>query len=449
MTTSPPNTYRILVADDERPVLDAYKLVISDLNPVSEAATRIGTLEALLFGAPASDASAASAVPMYSHLLCSSGEAAVQAIRDSRPEDPPIPVAFIDVRMPPGIDGIEAAARIRALDPEINIVIVTAYSDSNPREIALRIPPLDKLFYISKPFQKMELQQFVLALTSKWKAERALRQLNQEVTQRLLDLEAAYAELEEARLRAEQANKTKSEFLANMSHELRTPLNAMIGFTDLMRNETFGPIENNRYRQYLDDINHSSAHLLRMINDLLDFAAIEAGKLHLHIDRVELDDVIQSVNSLVRLQADQAGIKLRQERLLTPVHLRADEHRLRQVLLNLLSNAIKFTPSGGRITVAASIDADGALLVSVTDTGIGMDKTDLGAALEPFGQVNRGFAKKYQGTGLGLTIAKNLTEMQGGSLSLASELGKGTEATLRFPSDRYHVESRPHLVATG
>lgn len=437
-------SYRILVADDEPTLLDAYRTVLSDINPSAEAESAVTRLEAKLFGAKSST----DALPSYSPVLCRSGERAVEALREMQREGQACPLAFLDVRMPPGIDGIETAARIRAIDPDINIVIVTAYADSHPREIAARVPPIDKLFYVSKPFQKMELQQFAVALTAKWNAERASARLNGELTARCRELEAAHAEIVQARMRAESANHAKSEFLANMSHELRTPLNAVIGFTDMMRGEPFGPIGHDRYRQYLEDIAHSGKHLMQMINDLLDLSTIEIGKIRLNVTSIDLRSIIADVVSLMRLQAEQAGIELREEHQPSNVVLQVDENRIRQVLLNLLSNALKFTPRSGSVTVATSVDGAGTLSISVADTGIGIAPEDQAIALEPFGQIEHGLARNYQGAGLGLTIAKKLTELQGGALSLQSELGKGTTVILRFGTDTYSVKTEHYLVAS-
>ncbi len=437
-------SYRILVADDEPTLLDAYRTVLSDINPTVDADSAVTRLEAKLFGSKSKTVS----LPTYSPVLCRSGERAVDALRDLQREGQACPLAFLDVRMPPGIDGIETAVRIRAIDPDINIVIVTAYADSHPREIAARVPPIDKLFYVSKPFQKMELQQFALALTAKWNAERASARLNRELTERCGELEAAHSEIVQARERAEVANHAKSEFLANLSHELRTPLNAVIGFTDMMRGQAFGPIGHDRYRQYLDDIAHSSTHLMQMINDLLDLSTIEIGKIRLNIASIDLGGIIADVSSLMRLQAEQAGIELREEHQTRNIVLQADENRIRQVLLNLLSNAIKFTPKSGSVTVATSVDGAGALSISVADTGIGIAPEDQAVALEPFGQIEHGLARNYQGAGLGLTIAKKLTELQGGTLALQSELGKGTTITLRFPPNSYSVKTELYLVAS-
>jgi two-component system, cell cycle sensor histidine kinase PleC len=437
-------SYRILVADDEPTLLDAYRTVLSDITPTVDADSAISRLEAKLFGAKRQTG----LLPTYSPVLCRSGERAVETLREMLREGQACPLAFLDVRMPPGIDGIETAVRIRALDPDINIVIVTAYADSHPREIAERVPPVDKLFYVSKPFQKMELQQFALALTAKWNAERASARLNGELTARCRELETAHSEIVRARVQAETANHAKSEFLANMSHELRTPLNAVIGFTDMMRHEAFGPVGHDRYRQYLEDIANSGKHLMQMINDLLDLSTIEIGKIRLSIGSLDLGGIIADVVSLMRLQAEQAGIELREEHQIRNVVLQADENRLRQVLLNLLSNATKFTPRSGSVTIGTRIDDSGALCISVADTGIGIAAEDQAIALEPFGQIEHGLARNYQGAGLGLTIAKKLTELQGGALTLQSELGQGTTITVRFLPTNYSVKTELHLVAS-
>lgn len=442
MTARITDSYRILVADDERAVRDAYRTVIEGINPPFARRSMLEELEGKLFGHP----SPALPAPTYSAVLCPGGAEAVEAIRAAGPEDPAFPVAFLDVRMPPGIDGIEAAARIRAIDPDINIVIVTGHADSHPREIAQRVPPADKLFYINKPFHKMELQQFVFALTAKWKSDRATRRANEELTKRCSELEVANQTVRVERERAEVANHAKSEFLAKMSHELRTPLNAVIGFTDVMRSETFGPIGNDRYRQYLDDITYSGTHLLGMINDLLDFSTIEIGKLRIVPEDISLDEVMESVASLMTMQAEKAKVGLRLDHRAHRVTLFADEHRLRQILLNLLSNAVKFTPPGGEVVFSSDID-DNGLSISVSDTGIGIAPEHLPSIFTPFHQIDNGHARKYEGAGLGLTIAKSLAQLQGGMLTATSELGNGTTVTLQFPADKYSVQF--YLVARG
>ncbi len=433
--------YRVLIADDERSVLDAYRTVFGDIAAPHGNDNRLADLEGELFNATAS--AAADSTPFFQPVLCRRGEEAIDTIMSARRDRIEFPVAFLDVRMPPGIDGIETAARIRALDPAINIVMVTAYADKHPRQIAELVQPFDKLFYINKPFQATEIQQFALALSEKWKAEQQLRQVNQDLLLRCRELEATHANLREARERAEAASRAKSIFLANMSHELRTPLNAVIGFADVMRKETFGPIGNERYKEYLDDISHSSEHLLEVINDLLDFSKIEAGKLEVVVEDVDLVDMLINVANMLRPQADQRKVALDYIPPAANLVIRADSYRLRQVLLNLLSNAVKFTQASGRVTVSARIQDTGELSLSIADTGIGMSPTDLSAALEPFQQVDQGLARRYEGTGLGLPLARRLSELLGAKLDLTSEVGKGTEAVVTFPRKLYAAAARP------
>jgi signal transduction histidine kinase len=424
------DSFRILVADDEQGVIDAYRTVIEDINPPFARRSTIEDLEAKLFG----EKKPASPAPTFTPVLCRRGEEAVETIRKAREAGEEFPVVFLDVRMPPGIDGIEAAAQIRAIDPEVNIVIVTGYSDTPLKEIAARVPPLDKLFYISKPFQKMELQQFVFALTAKWRADRTARLAMEQLNQRFHQLEVANTAIQRERERADAANLAKSEFLAKMSHELRTPLNAVIGFAEVMRAQTYGPIGNERYQRYLEDIAFSGNHLLGMINDLLDISTIDVGMLKVRMENVDLDEVVHGVTSLMRIHAENAKVELNLDHKATRVIFEADERRLRQVLVNLLGNAIKFTGEGGVVTMVTRMDHDKGLTISVSDTGIGISQEDLAGIFAPFHQVDHGHSRRFDGAGLGLTIAKSLSELMGGKLEVESELGRGTIATLSFPA---------------
>jgi signal transduction histidine kinase len=231
--------------------------------------------------------------------------------------------------------------------------------------------------------------------------------------------------------RAELANRTKSEFLSNMSHELRTPLNAIIGFSDMMMTQCFGPVGDQHYVGYVSDIHRSGHLLLDIINDILDLSKIEAGRMVLHRETVDIRDVVESCQRLIAGRAEDAGLLLSVEWSVPgALSLQADGTKLKQVLLNLLSNAVKFTPRGGRVTVAIRCPAEGLVELSVADTGIGMSAADLEIAMEPFRQVENSHTRKYQGTGLGLPLVKALVELHGGKFRVESEPGIGTKATV-------------------
>jgi PAS domain S-box-containing protein len=245
---------------------------------------------------------------------------------------------------------------------------------------------------------------------------------------------AALAEnLRIARDEAEHANHAKSAFLATMSHELRTPLNAVIGFSEVLESETFGPIGQPRYREYAADIHASGQLLLELINDILDLSKAEAGKLELQPEILRLDDVVEACLRLVKQRAYDGGLKVETEVPAELPRLNADKRKLKQILLNLLSNAVKFTPDGGAITVLGRRADDGGVEVVVADTGIGIAADDLAKAFETFGQVDSRLSRKYDGTGLGLPLVKALVELHGGTLDLESRLNIGTTATITLP----------------
>jgi signal transduction histidine kinase len=244
---------------------------------------------------------------------------------------------------------------------------------------------------------------------------------------------------------AQCANKSKSEFLASMSHELRTPLNAILGFSEILATQLYGPLGQEKYVEYAEDVHKSGAHLLELINDVLDLSKIDAGKIELH---ESIFSVSELVDDAVLLARGRTKNNIRLEVCVpADIHILADKRLTKQILINLLSNAIKFTPPGGTITVGAQEGHGRGLEIYVADTGIGMDVAQLEKAFSPYGQVNSQIAQDHQGTGLGLPIAQSLARLQGGDVIAQSTPGHGTRMILILPETRI-VESAgaPRLV---
>ena len=239
---------------------------------------------------------------------------------------------------------------------------------------------------------------------------------------------------QKAHREADLANRAKSELMANMSHELRTPLNAIIGFSDTIRDEVFGPVGHDKYREYVDDISSSGALLLDLISDILDVSAIEVGKLELNEEDIDVRALVSDTVRLLQHRADEGGVTLDVDVADGVPLLYVDARRMKQILLNLLSNAVKFTPQNGSVSLEVASDQDGQFVFVLTDTGIGMSKVDLEKAMTPFGQVSRNSDLHQEGTGLGLPLCKGLVELHGGTLTITSVKDQGTRAVVRMPA---------------
>jgi len=262
--------------------------------------------------------------------------------------------------------------------------------------------------------------------------EAVVRTLETLAAQSVLAIQNArlFREIEEKSRQVESASRHKSEFLANMSHELRKPLNAIIGFSEVLSERMFGDI-NEKQAEYLADILEAGRHLLSLINDVLDLSKIEAGRMEIEASEFDLPRAVENTLSLIRERAHRRAIALTCEMDDAVGAIRADERKVKQVLLNLLSNALKFTPEGGRIAVRAR-RVDGAVEVSVADTGVGIAPEDQAAVFEEFRQVGAA-SRKIEGTGLGLAISRKFMELHGGSLALESAVGTGSTFTFSLP----------------
>jgi PAS domain S-box-containing protein len=253
----------------------------------------------------------------------------------------------------------------------------------------------------------------------------------------------------ETKAEAEAASRTKSDFLAVISHELRTPLNAIIGFSDVINREVLGPIGSVKYREYAGDILSAGRHLLGLINNILDMSKIEAQKMQLFEETLDVAALAASSVKIVERQAADTQIRLAVEIPADLPRLSGDEMRLKQILVNLLSNAVKFTAAKGRVTLSARLLADGALEIAVADTGIGMSEEELTLALQPFRQLESALARRHEGTGLGLPLVKAFVEMHGGTLTLHSAPGVGTTAYIVLPAARVVIAPVPVREAIG
>jgi len=233
---------------------------------------------------------------------------------------------------------------------------------------------------------------------------------------------------------AQRANQAKSEFLANMSHELRTPLNAILGFSEIIKAELYGPLGHAKYGEYAGDVHKSGAHLLELINDVLDLSKIDAGRMELRESAFSVNELIGEAATLLRDKATgHVDLELR---LPAPVHVMADRRLVKQILINLISNAIKFTPQGGKVIIVAQEKPGSGAEITVIDTGIGMTQDQIQKAFSVYGQIDSRIARTQEGTGLGLPISQSLARLHGGDLLAHSIPGQGTRMTFVLPECR-------------
>jgi two-component system cell cycle sensor histidine kinase PleC len=260
--------------------------------------------------------------------------------------------------------------------------------------------------------------------------------LESQVFERTAALRDKIRELESAKEDAIAANEAKSRFLASMSHELRTPLNAILGFSEMIECQMYGPVGDKRYTEYARLIQVSGKHLLSLIRDVLDLAKIEAGKMDIHPEPVDVSVILDEAQDLVGANARLGDRRLSVDVAARLPMLLADRRAVIQMTVNLLSNAVKFTPEEGAIALSARLRDDGGVVIEVRDSGVGIAKADIPRALSAFGQIDGELAHKHAGTGLGLPIVTSLMELHGGHFALDSELGQGTTAMLLFPAAR-------------
>jgi two-component system, sensor histidine kinase and response regulator len=452
MNINPLKNHRILVIDDNRSIHDDFRKI---LIKASQLPNDLSEDEAALFG----DEEQIFAWPKFEIDSAYQGQEGLSLIEKSLLEGRPYALAFVDVRMPPGWDGIETTCKIWEKYPDLQVVICTAYSDYSWEEMLRTLGYSDRMVILKKPFDNIEVLQLAIAMTEKWRllqhAKLRLDDLEKMVHDRTLQLKAANAELTLANLQlisgtekaqrmadtALAASDAKSGFLANMSHEIRTPMNGVIGMIDSL----LGTSLTVGQRESAQTIQSSAYSLLLIINDILDFSKIEAGKMTFEQVDFDLKEIIKNTIDLMATLAQGKGLDLSdciQEG--TATCLVGDPTRLRQVLLNLLSNAIKFSEEGSvllEIAQTSEIDDEVEISFSVHDTGIGMSEEAQEKLFQSFTQADTSTTRKYGGTGLGLAICRKLVELMGGTIEATSTLGKGStfSFSLQFTKQKSFV----------
>jgi len=381
-------------------------------------------------------------ISLLEQTLRSAGYVSVMSTRDSREvcalhRKHRYSLILLDLLMP-GLDGFQVMEGLKEIETEgyLPVLVQTAQPDHKVR--ALKAGAKD---FISKPFDLVEVLMRVHNLLE-------VRLLHREAEMRAGQAEARSEH-------SESANLAKSQFLANMSHELRTPLNAIIGFSELLADKTFGDL-NTRQLKYSNNILNSGRHLLQLINDVLDLAKVETGRVELIRNTFSVAKALSDVQTIVKTLANKKNISLESQMASDLPSLFAEEAKFKQIMYNLLSNAIKFTPDGGKVFVTAAIQnttsaesnlAGKSLRVAVTDTGIGIKAKDQARVFKEFEQVDSSYGRQQQGTGLGLALARRLVEMHGGHLWVDSQGVKGKGSVFTFLIPILKAETKPAQLA--
>ena len=390
--------FRILAVDDEEDILEYYRDVLAGVNE-SELSTQLFDLLDLAQTDGAEEEKQDEVT--FDLQTTTSGEIGYQWVKEAREEGNPFAVAFIDMRMPSGWDGLETAREIRAVDPYVTIIFLTAYMDYSLSDIRSSIG--DHFSFLSKPINQEELHQVALTSAKTWHQLREVRRLS----------------------------KSKDDFLASISHELRTPLTAIIGNAEIILEEMGGDLDF-AYRSMMETILKAGKGQLALVNNVLDFSKIQSGRFQIELAEFDLQALADEVQALFSTQAEEAGITFSVTIDHAPGYqLIGDPQRIHQVLINLLGNAFKFTEQG---TIELSIQVgEREIAFAVADSGIGISEEAKGRLFNRFEQADSSISRRFGGTGLGLSISQSLAELMEGQLEVESHLGEGSTFTLKLP----------------
>jgi len=434
--------HRLLLVDDNPSIHEDIKKILQ-----SQGDDQLAAAEADLFGdAPAISSIEKESLAEFEFHSAMQGQQALAMVEEAIKNDQRFSMAFVDVRMPPGWNGIETIKRLWQVDPDLEVVICTAYSDYSWQEIVSELGSTDKFLILKKPFEAVEVRQMAMTLSAKSKLRIAqanqLANLELAVKERSVDLVAA----KEA---AEQGSRAKSEFLANMSHEIRTPLNGIVGMLELLSSTELDDTQ----RRYVRCAETSVDCLLSLINDILDFSKIEAGKIELDPVEFNLHQLLDDIAEMMAPKAHAKGLELCcQLEADLPAMMKGDSDRLRQIVLNLVSNAVKFTEKGQVVIHAHQCETtDEAMLIrfEVSDTGIGIPDDRRDRLFQLFSQVDASTTRRFGGTGLGLALCKRLAELFGGEIGVVSTTDKGSTFWFTARLQMVAEHAKPEIVPSN